>query len=69
MVELEDQTNSDVAYGVFTEANQHKSKMYNRVCAKRSEKLKDLEFTGLQNVRLVNLSMANHLQLDRQISR
>ena len=42
MVELEDQTNSDVAYGVFTEANQHKSKLYNRVCTKRSEKLKDL---------------------------
>ena len=42
MVELEDQTNSDVTYGVFTEANQHKSKLYNRVCHKRSEKLKDL---------------------------
>ena len=41
-VELEDQTNSDIADGVFAEANQHKSKLYNRLRAKRSKKLKDL---------------------------
>ena len=41
-VELEDQTNSGIADDVFTEANQHKSKLYNRLRAKRCKKLKDL---------------------------
>ena len=41
-VELENQTNSDIANDVFAEANQHKSKLYNRLHAKRSKFLKGL---------------------------
>ena len=41
-VELENQTNSDIANDVFAEANQYKSKLYNRLHAKRSKKLKGL---------------------------